>query len=307
MITAHVRWMLRCPICGGLLEGEMNHEDTAESFRCDRCNRRYPIVEGVPRIIENAVDGNDISESFGYQWKARELGRFEKTTLYGMTMEDEKRAFLNAFGITAEEVKGKCVLDAGCGDGALLQAVAGMGAEVVGVDINRSIAVAARRCRGLHNVSVLQADISRPCFAPASFDLVWCECVIVHSPDPFRAFAAVSRLVKPGGQLYLWVYPLTPRSIYQRLRDVLIGSHRIPRPVLLKLCYGLAAMLSPLVWLSGRRRAFKTIAFDLFDNLSPRYQWRFCEDEIVSWFKNAGFEALKQTACIGLSGRRRIV
>jgi ubiquinone/menaquinone biosynthesis C-methylase UbiE len=251
-----------------------------------------------------AVDGNSVSESFGYQWKARELGRFEKTTLYGMTMEDEQRAFLDGLGITAKDVKGKSVLDAGCGDGALLQALAGMGAEVVGLDINRSITVAARRCCGLTNVSILQADLSRPCFSPASFDFVWCEGVIVHTPHPFQTFSSLTQLIKPGGRLYLWVYPLERPSIYQRVRDLLIAPYLIPRPLLLYLCYALAAALYPLFPLTGRTRAFRTIAFELFDNLSPRYQWRFREADIRSWLQEAGFEDIRTTGRIGLSARR---
>jgi len=110
-------------------------------------------------------------------------------------------------------------------------------------------------------------------------------------------------LVKPGGQLYLWVYPSERLSIYQRIRDILVASYRIPYPLLLGLSYLLACSLSPVLKLSGRRRSLNTIMFDLFDNLSPRYQWRFTEAAIYSWFKEAGFIDVKVNGRIGVSGR----
>ena len=48
-----------------------------------------------------------------------------------------------------------------------------------------------------------------PPLEPASFDLVYCIGVIQHTPDPERAFDSLSRLVKPGGQLAVWIYDAT--------------------------------------------------------------------------------------------------
>jgi SAM-dependent methyltransferase len=234
---------------------------------------------------------------------ARARGSFERGTLYGLTAEQERTAFFNAFGIKAEDLKGKTLLDAGCGDGFLLELISGYGAEIVGLDINTAISVAFRRCRDLPDVTVIQGDIFEPCFMPVAFDFVWCEGVVVHTPDPAGAFRSLCRLVKPGGQLYLWVYPSERLSIYQRIRDILVASYRIPYPLLLGLSYLFACGLFPVLKLSSRRRSLNTIMFDLFDNLSPRYQWRFTEAAICSWFKESGFIDVKVNGRIGVSGR----
>jgi SAM-dependent methyltransferase len=253
-------------------------------------------------MLVPSAQGDPVAESFGFQWQARASGAFETDTLYGLTKEQELSAFFNAYGIGPSDLKGKMFLDAGCGDGTLLQLLSGFGAEVVGMDINASIA--CRHCRLLPDVLILQADLFRPCFQPNCFDFVWCEGVIVHTPDPQKAFRSVSQLVKPGGRLYLWVYPSDRLSIYQRSRDILIKPYVVPRRALVALCYLLAVATLPSFRITGRQRSLRTIAFDLFDNLSPRYQWRYKEEEIRHWFKEASFEDLRVTGHIGMSGRR---
>lgn len=307
VMNDRVRQMLRCPACGDhVVDGGMSNklQGGLEEFHCMRCGRVFPFIEGVPRMTVSPVEKGHIAQSFGFQWMARERGRFERDMLYGLTMDQERAAFFNAYGVTPTELKGKTFLDAGCGDGTLLELIAGYGAEVVGIDITTSVTVPYRRCVHLPNVTVLQADIFNPCFSPASFDFVWCEGVVVATPHPIKAFRAVSQLVKPGGRLYIWVYPSNRLSIYQRMRDLLVAPYLIPRTTLLYLCYVLAGCLFPIFRITGRRRLLRTIAFDLFDNLSPRYQWRFTEKDIQRWFSEAGFSDLRVCGRIGMSGRR---
>lgn len=304
-MNERVKRLLRCPSCGGMIEPVPTDPETSHSggFSCSGCAALFPVSGGVPRLLPSRVEQDHVATSFGFQWMARARGSFERETLYGLTAEQERAAFFDAFGIKSEDLKGKTLLDAGCGDGFLLELISGYGADIVGIDINTAISVAYRRCRHLPDVTVIQGNILRPCFAPAGFDLVWCEGVVVHTPDPVGAFRSVCRLVKPGGRLYLWVYPSDRLSIYQRIRDLLIAPYRIPRPLLFGLSYLLACGLFPVLRLSGRRRSLDTILFDLFDNLSPQYQWRFTEAEIRSWFKEAGYIDVKVNGRIGVSGR----
>jgi len=68
------------------------------------------------------------------------------------------------------------VLDAGCGDGAVSNALVDRGMRVVGVDIS---SVALRHFRGHGSIASLDA---LP-FRDASFDLVLCSEVLEHLPD----------------------------------------------------------------------------------------------------------------------------
>jgi SAM-dependent methyltransferase len=255
-------------------------------------------------MLTCSAETDPVAESFGFQWLARDSGIFESETLYGLTREQELSNFFNAYGIGALDLRGKTLFDAGCGDGTLLELISGYGAEIVGMDINTSVSVAFQRCKPLPDVSILQGDILQPCFQAESFDFVWCEGVVVHTPEPEKAFRSISRLVKPGGRLYLWVYPSDRLSVYQRMRDFFRKPYLLPRPMLVALCYLLGLATLPVFRLSGRKRSLQTIAFDLFDNLSPRYQWRYLEREIRRWFTEAGFEDLRVTGNVGISGRR---
>jgi len=304
-LTERVREILRCPGChDSLLDAQVETDGASRGFRCRSCGLVFPIRSGVPRMLASSAEADPAAQSFGFQWRARDSGVFETDTLYGLTKEQELSNFFNAYGIRPVDLRGKTVLDAGCGDGALLELISGHGAEIVGMDINTSVSVAYRRCKRLPNVMILQGDIFQPCFQAESFDFVWCEGVVVHTPSPEKAFRRVSRLVKPGGRLYLWVYPSDRLSIYQRIRDGLLISYLIPRPMLVAVCYFLALATLPAFRLTGRKRSLRTIAFDLFDNLSPRYQWRYKEEEIRRWFTEAGFEDLRVTGYVGMSGRR---
>lgn len=304
-MNERVRLMLRCPACcEPVTNAGTVGEDISKGLRCDNCGRLFPIVDGVLRMMTSRAHKDPAAESFGFEWLARDRGLFETDTLYGLTKEQEIAAFLDAYGIELSDLRGKTFLDAGCGDGALLELIAGYEPEIIGIDISDSVSIAERRSRQLPNVTILQADILRPCFATASFDFVWCEGVVIHTPNPSKALEAIGHLVKPGGQLYVWVYPSDNVSVYQRVRDLLVAPYRLPRPILIMLCYSLATAMLPLFRISGRKQSIGTIAFNLFDNLSPRYQWRYTEQEIRRWFGEAGFADLRVTGRVGISGKR---
>lgn len=300
-MTPGVLEVLRCPAC------ESRVAPAGEAFRCAGCRRGYPVVNGVPRMVVDARGGGQIAQSFGFQWRARSRNLFEAGSLYGLSMEEERQSFFDGLGITPDQLAGKRVLDAGCGDGFLLRILGKYPAEVVGIDFNSSIEIPHQNCRHLSNVTVLQADILTPPFAAATFDYVWCEGVLVCTDDPRKGFQILSRLVKPDGRLYVWVYPSERLSIYQRIRDLVRVGHTLPRWLLLPLCYALALPLSMAQRLRRRSRTepIRAIAFALFDNLSPRVQTRHTVAEVGAWFEENGFSDLRQTGLIGMSGTRR--
>jgi len=307
-MTETVLDALRCPRCRNSLT-RVRHE-AAPGEGALRCTggHVFPIMGGVPRMAHVTGVAREVAKSFGFQWRARISHLFERDTLYGVSAEEERRNFFDAMGIRPEELTGKMVLDAGCGDGFLLTILGQYPAEVVGVDINTSIEIPRQQCLHLTNVTVLQADLFAAPFAGETFDYVWCEGVLDHTEDPRRGFQALRDLVKPGGRMYVWLYSSESPSIYQRIRDLLRVAHLIPRWLTLVLCYGLAVPL----WL-GRRilrrspargESLRSVAFALFDNLSPRVQNRHTVAEVRNWFEETGFSDLKQTGLVGMSGTR---
>jgi 2-polyprenyl-6-hydroxyphenyl methylase/3-demethylubiquinone-9 3-methyltransferase len=103
-------------------------------------------------------------------------------------------------------LKGKRVLDVGCGGGILAESMALRGAEVLGIDLS----VKPLRVAQLHaletGVSGLSyREIAAEALAaemPASFDVVTCMEMLEHVPDPASVVQACSNLVKPGGHVF---------------------------------------------------------------------------------------------------------
>lgn len=118
------------------------------------------------------------------------------------------RRRLDRIGFDTGFFHGKRVLDAGCGGGRNLIAMAGLGAaEAIGIDIGAAgIEDARRRARGLDNVGFRVASIMDIPFPDHSFDLVWCAGVLMITADEDQALDELTRVLRPGGMLYLLVY-----------------------------------------------------------------------------------------------------
>jgi ubiquinone/menaquinone biosynthesis C-methylase UbiE len=101
-----------------------------------------------------------------------------------------------------ENVKGKRVLEYGCGIGSYSFALAARGANVVGIDISEvAIRTAAARAKGegLSSAEYYVMDAEKMTFPDASFDLV-CGIGILHHLDLDTAFAELARVMKPGAK-----------------------------------------------------------------------------------------------------------
>lgn len=91
-------------------------------------------------------------------------------------------------------------LDAGCGTGALTQALAPLVGEVVGIDASPEYLAAARE-HAPPNATFVEGDVTALPFDPASFDLTASARVLHHVRRPELAVAELARVTKPGGRL----------------------------------------------------------------------------------------------------------
>lgn len=102
-------------------------------------------------------------------------------------------------------LRGKRVLDIGCGGGILSESMAVRGAQVTGIDLSEK----ALKVAQLHQLESGVAVNYQLCSAedlaqaqPASFEVVTCMEMLEHVPDPASIVAACATLVQPGG----WVF-----------------------------------------------------------------------------------------------------
>jgi 2-polyprenyl-6-hydroxyphenyl methylase/3-demethylubiquinone-9 3-methyltransferase len=112
-------------------------------------------------------------------------------------------------------LKGKTVLDVGCGGGILTESMAALGANVTGIDMGKApLAVAKLHLResGRH---IDYLHTTAEAFAekrPNTFDVVTCLEMLEHVPDPAAVIQACRQLVKPGGLVFFATINRTPKS-----------------------------------------------------------------------------------------------
>ena len=112
-------------------------------------------------------------------------------------------------------LKGKRVLDVGCGGGILAEGLAHLGADVTGIDLAAAtLAVAAAHAQE-SALTINYRHIAVEALAedkPSGFDVVTCLEMLEHVPDPASIVAACSRLVKPGGHVFFSTINRNPKS-----------------------------------------------------------------------------------------------
>ena len=113
-------------------------------------------------------------------------------------------------------LKGKAVLDVGCGGGILSDAMARSGAIVTGIDLaTKSLKVAQLHALETQTPNVNYREVSAEALAaeaPAQFDVVTCMEMLEHVPDPASIVKACAALVKPGGWVFFSTLNRNPKS-----------------------------------------------------------------------------------------------
>jgi 2-polyprenyl-6-hydroxyphenyl methylase/3-demethylubiquinone-9 3-methyltransferase len=113
-------------------------------------------------------------------------------------------------------LRGKRVLDVGCGGGILSDAMARLGADVLGIDLStKALRVASLHALEANTPSVQYREVSAETLAaqsPSEFDVVTCMEMLEHVPDPLSVVSACAALVKPGGWLFFSTINRNPKS-----------------------------------------------------------------------------------------------
>lgn len=122
--------------------------------------------------------------------------------------EVKKRLQLVFNELSKEKLRGKKVLDAGCGTGIFSKRAYEAGSMVTSLDIGQNLLnEVKKKCKAK---LVIGSVTSLP-FGDACFDVVISTEVIEHTENPKKAVSELARVLKPGGILVI----TTPNKIWK--------------------------------------------------------------------------------------------
>ncbi len=103
-VRCDVGEILACPQCRHDLPSPARWPSSGH--RCEGCGATVPLIRGIPRFVKSDA----YAASFSFEWNLHRLTRLDRPG-----SEQSEQAFREKTGFTPEEVRGKLVLDVGCG------------------------------------------------------------------------------------------------------------------------------------------------------------------------------------------------
>lgn len=292
------------PVMGGIprllvgnlkLEFLQRHSDFFVRYKKQIPNKYLHSISNNVSLSSTELHQIKTGSSFSYEWKNIYIENSAEKSNY--------LHFLKPF-LQEKSFKAKTILDAGCGSGRFIKQAASMQPKlVVGIDIGDTVEVAHKLSGHLSNVLVVQADIYSLPFSPI-FDIVHSIGVLHHLPTPLTGFLSCAGVVKPRGQILIWVYNRRGNAralyFYEPLRKV---TSLMPKNILFTLCYIPAGVVHFINLLTQkmsnppfayyRQFPFNMKLNDAFDVLAtPKSNYYFVED-IKNWFKQAKLKHIR--------------
>jgi SAM-dependent methyltransferase len=253
---------------------ESEREVLDGALRCTRCATTYPVVAGIPRLLAPTLLAQvrtrhprffahhphflaghrderdplaDTLESFTRQ-------RLD-LALPGPELAAQWRANLQrnlGDALALDDLRGRRILDVGCGFGRHGFVASAHGAEVVGIDLSGGVEVAYEHFGRRPNCHVVQGNVYERPLRDALFDVVWSFGVLHHMPDPAAGFRALVDFARPdGGLLAIWVYGYRGMRFTYRLshmRALHAVTRKLSGPARLRASQIVAAGLSAAYW-----------------------------------------------------------
>lgn len=321
---------LVCPLCNNNLNLSVFSSDGERVkdgvLSCIHCGKKYAVVGFIPRMVPTylfpvkdycAIYGLNESDflekwendnlsivdiqkhtqsNFGHEWEYySKLGWNEDVGVDASHRDESQKWFHEKSLLSTEDVNGKLVLDAGCGNGRFSRAAISSGANVVSMDLTKAADVAYSNLyeMGL-TAQVVQGDILNAPFKKELFDVVFTIGVIQHTGEPLKAVSSLSSLVKPKGLLSVRTYQLANKRLEEN--DAAIRAETVK--LSLEDLHELSDILSKLTHFLIKKKLYGKVAkhinlfpkrYDIFDWYSAPVAAKLTYDELRMVLLSAGF------------------
>lgn len=289
------------------IDGKLENGVYSEGVAAWWDGRKIPIRNAVLRFVGN----ENYAKTFGFQWKCFATDQYDSRSNLKITAERVR----SCTKWDLDDLKGKNLLEAGCGAGRFTEVFKDTGARIFCFDYSDAIDTSMRNNGHRPGLVYAQADILDIPTPPESFDYVFCYGVIQHVPDPKKAFLNLVSQLKPGGQIsvdcYLKDGKIQPWKAKYLWRWITV---HIPAPILLGMVWVyiplwlpfdtvirripvagkyLASIIPCFNWLrrgSSLREGVRRTVLDTFDALSPKYDLPQTLDDVRAWCVECGLE-----------------
>jgi len=232
--------LLACPVCSGNLNlksfSEENGEIKEGLLEC-RCGQWFPIIHFIPRILlkefredyeeflekyglkhlrEKSCFGShpdsseiQVQKSFGAKWMSQPCwGVSGETNLFMREWILKKYGWGDLKGFKESLAHKRIILDAGTGLGreVINFCEVCQDGEVFGVDLSGAAEGAYINTKQYPNAHIIQADLTRLPFRKRSFDFIFSEGVLHHTPKTNEVFEILVSFLAPKGEIAIYVY-----------------------------------------------------------------------------------------------------
>lgn len=288
-------------------EGDLGEKNSERRLRCTGVCGAYPLHRGVPRLLPELCEGvnpgpvprrDETENRFGHQWK---MFRYGGTT-WALSTDERLQIVLHELGWKEQDLQGRVILDAGCGNGTLSAALVEKGATVIALDLSDSV-MRARRHHQASRLLFVQGNLLFPPFRRGVFDAAYSCGVFHHTPSTQKCFHALVPLLKPESDVryFVWLYARRSALFNATVEPIMKLTRRMPTGILGPACFAMAPFVeaaSRLLNLFGAdqdvSRSIRDRAIQLHDLLGPTYVWYHSYEEARQWALEAGFRDIRR-------------
>lgn len=277
--------------------------------------KKYPIIGGIPRFVESQA----YSSNFGLQWNIHNATQNDSHTGTSLTRDRLERCLREPL----VNLRGKMVLEAGCGAGRFTELLVGVGAKVASFDLSSAVDANKKNLGARDNHLIAQANVEAIPFEPNSFDYVVALGMIQHTPNPERTIACLYEMVRPGGKLVIDHYRFTVKYYMRALPWMRLALKGVEDERAKKICDRMSKAFFPLHWAArnqplaarvvrvvspcsmpdshalglleelGKEKALDWITLETFDALTDRYKHLRTTDEIRQTLAHLGAQNIE--------------